>query len=140
NYTGPSTYVLAIKYNDYAGIAGGNGDNRVAIVDPNVTQADPITPSVQAMRELRTLPGPTPDAAGGVKEWCINTAAVDPATRRVLSNSEDAYPCRWHPPSNPFSERIKMDTGVAESYTPTLIAPDGRVYSVNNATLFSAGQ
>jgi hypothetical protein len=140
NYAGPSTYLLAIKYNNYAGNAGGNGDNRVAVVDPNATQNDPITPAAQVMREVRTLPGPTADPGGGVSEWCINTAAVDPATNSVLVNSEDGFLYRWHLPSNTFSERIRMDNGIAEAYTPTLIAPDGRVYSVNNATLFSVGQ
>jgi hypothetical protein len=144
NYSGPSAYLLAIKYNNYAGVGTGNGDNRVAIVDPNVQTPDFITPSVAVMRVVSSLSGPTSDpgagVAGAVKEWCINTAAVDPATSSVLVNSEDGFLYRWHLPSNAFSERIRMDNGVAEAYTPTVIAPDGRVYSVNNATLFSVGQ
>jgi hypothetical protein len=140
SYAGPSTYLLAIKDNNYAGAGTGDGMNRVAIVDPGVAQADPITSSVQVMREVQTKLGPTADAGWGVKEWCINTAAVDPLTSSVLVNSEDGFLYRWHLPSNTFSERIQMNNGVAQSYTPTLIAPDGRVYSVNNATLFAIGR
>jgi hypothetical protein len=138
-YTGPSTYLLAIKYNNYLGAGTGDGMNKVAIVDPNVAQADTITPAVQVMREVLTKDGPTAEAGGGVREWCINTAAVDPLTSSVLANSEDGYLYRWHLPTNTFTERIRMNNGVGQAYTPTLIAPDGRVYSVNNATLFSIG-
>jgi len=139
-YTGTSSYLLALKYNNYFGIGTGNGDNRVALIDPASTQADPVTPGVLVMREVASLPGPTPDPGGGVKEWCINTAAVDPLTSSILVNSEDGRLYRWHLPSNTFSESIVMNNGVAESYTPTVIAPDGRVYSVNDATLFSIGR
>lgn len=139
-YSTTSTYLLALKYNNYYGIGSGNGDNRVAVIDPANTQADPVTPAVQVMREVISLSGPTADPGAGVKEWCINTAAVDPLTSSVLVNSEDGTLYRWHLPTNTFSERIQMNNGVAESYTPTIIAPDGRVYSVNNATLFSIGQ
>jgi hypothetical protein len=47
---------------------------------------------------------------------------------------------RWHLPSNSFSERITMNAGVAQSYTPTAIGPDGRIYAINNAYLHSIGQ
>ena len=40
SYTGPSTYLLAIKYNNYAGSGTGDGQNRMAIVDPSRSQAD----------------------------------------------------------------------------------------------------
>jgi len=139
-YTGTSTYLLAIKYNNYAGAGTGDGMNRLAIVDPGVGQPDSIS-GIPVMREVHTILGPTPDTGGGVKEWCINTAAVDPLTRSILVNSEDGKLYRWSL-SDPtrFSESIAMDNGVAEAYTPTVIAPDGRVYSVNNATLFSIGR
>jgi len=138
-YAGPSAYLLAIKYNNYIGVGTGDGRNRLAIVDPNATQADAIS-GAAVMREVLTIDGVTPDPDGGVKEWCINTAAVDPASRSILVNSEDGTLYRWDLPSNTFSERITMNNGVAESYTPTAIAPDGRIYSVNNATLFSVGR
>jgi hypothetical protein len=56
-----------------------------------------------------------------------------------LWNSEDGYLYRWHLPSNTLAERIRMNNGYAQAYTPTAIGPDGRVYAVNNARLFSIG-
>jgi hypothetical protein len=116
----------------------------MAVLYPNdQTQADAITASVTVMKEVITILGPTPDPAGptgSVKEWCVNTAAVDPFTSSALINSEDGVMYRWHLPSNSFSERIAMNAGVAQSYTPTVIGPDGRIYAINNATLHSIGQ
>src|SRR5262245_53069387 len=91
SYTGTSTYLLMTKYNNYFGISGGNGMNRLAILDPNATQTSAETgyPSQPIMKEALTVLGPTPDPSGGVREWCINSAAVDPATNSILANSED---------------------------------------------------
>ncbi len=139
-YTGPSSYLLALKYNSYGGIGLGDGQHRVAIVDPHDTQPDRFS-SATVMREVLTVLGPSPDPyyPGGRKEWCINTAAVDPLTSSVLMNSEDGALYRWHLPSNTLSERIGLNNGYAQSYTPTAIGADGRVYAVNNARLFSIG-
>ena len=139
-YGGSSSYLLALKYNSYGGIGSGDGQHRVAIVDPHDAQPDRFA-NVAVMREILTVLGPTADPAysGGRKEWCINTAAVDPLTASVLMNSEDGHLYRWHLPSNTLSERIRLDNGYAQSYTPTAIGPDGRVYAVNNARLFSIG-
>jgi hypothetical protein len=140
-YSGSSAYLVAAKYNNYGGAGSGDGKNRMAILDPNQTQADPIS-VVPVMREILTILGPTPDAGypGGVKEWCINTAAVDPLTRSVLVNSEDGILYRWDLATNRFTERITLNSGLAESYTPTAIGPDGVVYAINNAVLFAVGQ
>ena len=64
---------------------------------------------------------------------------MDPLTSSVLMNSEDGSLYRWHLPSNVLSERIGLNNGYAQSYTPTAIGADGRVYAVNNARLFSIG-
>lgn len=139
-YAGPSTYLLATKYNNYYG-AGGDGRNRVAVLDPNQTQPDAIV-DIAVMREVLSRFGPTPDPGtpAGVKEWCINTAAVDPLTRSILINNEDGMLYRWDLPSNQFVERIALTSGLAAAYTPTVIGPDGAVYAVNNAVLFSVGR
>lgn len=142
-YTGPSSYLLLTKYNNYAGAGSGDGKNRVAVLDPNQTQADPIAPGVMVMKEVLTQLGPTPEAGGppgSVREWCINTAAVDPSTRSVLINSEDGILYRWDLQADRFSEQVVLNSGVAQSYTPTTIGPDGRIYAVNNAILHSIGQ
>lgn len=139
-YGGPSSHLLMVKYNNYGGVGSGDGRHRVAILDPRQSQPDTYS-GATVMREILSREGVTPDPyyAGGVREWCINTAVVDPQTSSVLMNSEDGYLYRWHLPTNSFSERLQMNNGYAQSYTPTLIGPDGRVYSVNNARLFSVG-
>jgi hypothetical protein len=142
SYAGPSPYLLVIKDNNYGG-AGGDGRNRMAVVDPGQTQPDAYSATpVLVMKEILTVLGPTSDPGwpGGVKEWCVNTVAVDPATSSVLVNSEDGRLYRWHLPTNAFTEAITLTGGIAESYTPTAIGPDGRVYAVNDATLYSVGR
>ena len=138
SYIGGSAYLLMSKYNNYEGAGSGDGLNRVAVLDPNATQADPIS-GVQIMKEVLTILGPTFESgtSGPVKEWCINTAAVDPLTQSILVNSEDGFLYRWSMTSNTFSQRIQLTSGIAESYTPTAIGADGAVYAVNNAVLFS---
>lgn len=139
-YSGGSAYLLMSKYNDYAGVGTGRGDNRIALLDPNATQADPVTPAVTVMREVLTIAGPTADgAAPAVKEWCINTAAVDPARKSILANSEDGWLYRWDLATNSFTQKVPLTNGIAESYTPTAIGADGKVYAINNAALFAVG-
>lgn len=141
-YTGPSSYLLCCKYNSYGGTGpAGDGRHRVAILDPGQGQVDAPFSGATVMREIISILGITPDPnwPGGVKEWCINTAAVDPFTRSVLMNSEDGVLYRWHLPTNSFTESLPLNNGYAQSYTPTAIGPDGRVYTVNNARLFSVG-
>jgi hypothetical protein len=140
SYAGPSTYLLASKYNNYGGVGSGDGRNRIAVLDPNQTQPDAIA-GIPVMREILVKLGPTPDPGwpGGVKEWCINTAAVDPVCNSILVISEDGKLYRWHLPSDQFVESIVLTSGIAESYTPTALGPDGAVYAINNAVLFSIG-
>jgi len=139
SYTGASPYLLMTKYNDYAD-GGGSGQNRIAILDPNATETDPVT-GAAVMKEILTILGTTPNnTLPGVKEWCINSAAVDPATSSVLAGSEDGKLYRWDLRSNTFSQTIVLTPGIGEAYTPTLIGPDGTVYAINNATLFVIGQ
>ena len=143
SYHGMSTYLLMTKYNNYAGL-GGDGVNKIAILDPNATEIDPVT-GTTVMNEVLTIAGPTPDPEfiahypNAVREWCINTAVVDPATDSVLANSEDGKLYRWNLASNTFTEVVTLTAGVGEAYTPTLIGVDGLVYAINNATLFAIG-
>lgn len=142
SYTGPSSYLLATKYNNYGGAGSGDGKNRVAVLDPAQSQPDAVWVDQPVMREVMSMLGPTadPNYPGGVKEWCINTAAVDPLTKSLLINSEDGRLYRWDLAAGAFTQNIVLNSGVAQSYTPTLIGPDGRVYAVNNAMLFSVGR
>jgi hypothetical protein len=143
SYKGTSFYLLMTKYNNYGGL-GGDGVNKIAILDPNATQTDQRT-GVTVMKEVETIAGPTPDPAfrpglpNAVREWCINTAAVDPATDSVFANSEDGKLYRWNLTTNTFTEVVTLTSGLGEAYTPTVIGTDGTVYAVNNATLFAVG-
>jgi hypothetical protein len=141
SYVGTSTYLLAVKYNNYAGSGTGDGLNRMAVLDPNKAQNDPIS-GFPTMAEVLTVLAPTPDPEhpGGVKEWCVNTAVVDPQTRAILVNNEDGKIYRWDLVSNSLTEQIRFNNGLGESYTPKAIGPDGVVYAINNAMLFAVGR
>ncbi len=143
SYKGSSQYLLMTKYNNYAG-AGGDGHNRIAILDPNATENDPILPNTKVMKEVITILGVTPDPEfpqdpGAVREWCINTAAIDPFTKSILANSEDGKLYRWDLTTNTFTQVIKLSTGVGEAYTPTVIGADGTAYAINDAILDAIG-
>ncbi len=139
SYAGASTYLLAQKYNNYRGAGTGDGLNRMAVLDPGETQADPITPSVQVMREVMTILGPTLDAGSATarREWCINTMAADPQRRSILANNEDGVMYRWDLETNTLSQSVRLNSGLGQAYTPTLVSADGAVYAISNATLYS---
>ncbi|HWK35785.1 MAG TPA: hypothetical protein VNR91_05955, partial [Sphingomonas sp.] len=139
SYTGGSTYLLAQKYNNYNGVGTGDGQNRLAVVDPGASQPDPIVPAVQVMREVLTIVGPTPDGNSPTarREWCINTMAADPIRRSILANNEDGILYRWDLATNMLSQSQRLNTGLGQAYTPTLIGADGGVYAISNATLYA---
>lgn len=145
SYHGTSSYLLMTKYNNYASINTGDGHNRVAILDPNAAENDPVIPTTQVMQEVITQLGVTPDPnfpdlPGAVREWCINTAAVDPIAKSVIVNSEDGKLYRWDLTSNTLSQVIKLSGGIGEAYTPTIIGADGTVYAINDAMLDAIGK
>ena len=138
SYTGSSSYLLMTKYNNYADIGTGNGENKIAILDPDATETDPIT-GATVMNEVLTILGPTPSSPEGVKEWCINSAAVDIPGKSVMANSEDGNLYRWDLTTNTLSQKVALTAGIGEAYTPTVIAVDGTVYAINDAILFAIG-
>lgn len=139
SYGGTSAYLLALKYNNYEGTGTGDGLNRLAILDPKASQADPITPSVTVMREVFTILGPTFDAGSTTarREWCINTMAADPARKSILANNEDGVMYRWDLTNNTLSQALRLNSGLGQAYTPTLVGADGAVYAISNATLYA---
>jgi hypothetical protein len=141
-YSGGSPYLVMTKYNNYGRTGSGDSKNRVAVLDPGASQPDFIAPAVPVMKEVLTILGstPDPDYPGGVAEWCINTAAVDPFTKSILVNSEDGWLYRWDMATNTLSQKVRLSSGLGESYTPTAIGADGTVYAINNAVLFAVGK
>jgi hypothetical protein len=142
DYAGASPYLLMCKYNNYGGV-GGDGINKIAVLDPHDSMIDPIT-GATVMKEIHTIAGQTPDGEfpglpGAVREWCINSAAVDPATKSILANCEDGKLYRWDMTTHAFSQIITLTPGIGEAYTPTVVGVDGTVYAINNATLFAVG-
>jgi hypothetical protein len=97
---------------------------------------------VTVMKEVQTVLGITPDPnyPGGVMEWCINTAAVDPFSKSILVNAEDGWLYRWDMATNTLSQKVRLTSGLGESYTPTAVGADGTVYAINNAVLFAVGK
>ena len=142
-YHGTSPYLLVSKYNNYLGIGPhGDGRNRVAVLDPRVSQKDPYA-DARVMKAVQTVLSPvhvpqTP--AGSRYEWCINSAVVAPADHSVIVNSEAGILYRWDLARNTLAEEIRLNPPRPEAYTPTLIGPDGTVYAINNATLYAIGR
>jgi hypothetical protein len=140
-YGGASSYLIMTKYNNYARAGSGDSQNKLAVLDPGAQQTDFISGKV-VMKEVLTVLGLTrdPNFPGGVVEWCINTAAVDPFTRSIIANSEDGLLYRWDMATNTLTQKIRLTSGLGESYTPTAVGPDGTVYAINNAVLFAVGK
>jgi hypothetical protein len=143
SYAGGSTYLLMTKYNNYIGFGNGDGHNLIAILDPSAGQTDSYsTAPVTVMKEVMTIAGPTPfphGQPGQTYEWCIDSAAVDPATHSVFANSEDGHLYRWDLTTNTISQRLLLNAPRPEAYTPTVVGVDGTVYAINNATFYAIG-
>jgi hypothetical protein len=148
SYHGTSSYLLMCKYNDYGSSGlGGTGINKIAVIDPQATQADFVLPGVSVMKEILTIAGPTPDPTtrdsahpNAVREWCINSAAVDPFTKCIIANCEDGWVYRWDMTTNTLTDKLQITAGVGEAYTPTVIGPDGTVYAINNGRFWAIGK
>lgn len=150
SYTGTSSYLLFTKYNNYANAGGdsANGVNRIALLDPNATEVDAHSSSngMLIMREVLTVIGPTADVENrssslpfAVREWCINTPAVNPATNSVFVPSEDGHLYRWNLVNNSLDQFLQLNAGIGEPYVPTVIGPDGTVFTLNGGTMSALG-
>jgi hypothetical protein len=145
-YTGGSLYLIFAKYNNYA-FADGNGVNKITLLDPNSTQLDPHSSAsgLVEMREVYTVNAPTPDSQGAsfplaVREWCINAPAVNPATNSIFAPCEDGRIYRWDLTTNTLVQTVVLTPGFGEPYIPTVIGPDGTVFTLNGGTLFALGR
>ncbi len=145
-YTGTSTYLIFSKYNNYY-YGDGDGSNKIAILDPNDTEVDTHASAGGQLIMKRVLDklGPTPDyqfpgVPTAVREWCINSAAVDPATNSVLVNNEDGKYYRWYLPTNTLTESYQLTVGIGQPYTMTVIAMDGTMFGIADGILFAVGR
>ena len=147
SYTGTSPFLIATKYNYYAGYDNGNGVNKIAILDPYATMPDPNQGDSQAlvMKEIMTATSPTEDSGNigsypdATREWCTNGTVVDPATDSIFINNEDGYDYRWNLGTNTLTQAVDLTPGYGEPYTPTSIGPNGVVYALNGGTIFALG-
>src|SRR5262249_23445702 len=129
-------------------IGDGDGVNKVALLDPNATQLDPhpAPNNIIEMRQVLTVTGPTPDAEAppgdfpnAVREWCINTAAVNPGTNTIFFDSGDGQLSRWNLISTSLAQSVVLTPGIGEPYVPSVVGPDGTVYTLNGGTMFAIG-
>lgn len=141
-YHGSSPYLLFTKYNNYADSGDPtSGNNRIAILDPFDHRTDPVS-GVETMKVIAAKLGPTHDPrfSGDERmEWCISVGVVDIPGKCLLANSEDGMVYRWDLVKNRLTESLRITPGLGQAYTVTLIGPDGKVYAINNATLFAIG-
>ena len=108
SYSGSSSYLVLTKYNNYAESGTGDGENKLAVLDPNATEPDPISGNT-VMKEVITVLGPTPnDGLPGVHEWCINSAAIDQINKCAVVNSEDGNAYRWDFTTNTLSAPLNL--------------------------------
>ncbi len=142
SYSGTSSYLIATKYNNYVE-GGGDGNNRIGVLDPNATEVDPVT-GATVMNEVMTLSGPKhdprfPNIPTAVYEWCVDTIAVDPGTDSLILNSEDGNMYRWNLGLNQITQSITLTGGIGEAYTPTVVGVNGTIYGMSNARLYAVG-
>ncbi len=148
SYTGSSPYLILSKYNDYADFNNSDpnaiGDNKVALLDPTTANSTDRQTGIAVMTVVEAVLGVTPDYDWGsppigVREWCINSAAVDVNKHSAIINSEDGHVYRWDFYTNTLTEHHLLEPATGEAYTSTAIGPDGTIYAINNSVLFALG-
>ena len=93
SYTGTSSYLVLTKYNDYSdpGI-GGTGQNKVAILDPNATEPDPITPNILVMQEVISVVGADQEHRSGRGPGVVHQFGRDRFGQPVRGDQQRGWP------------------------------------------------
>jgi hypothetical protein len=73
------------------------------------------------------------------REWCINTAVVDPATKSILANSEDGQLYRSDLTCEHLDRVRHADGGNWRGLHADDHGCRRTVYAINNAILFAVG-
>jgi uncharacterized repeat protein (TIGR01451 family) len=55
------------------------------------------------------------------------------------SNSEDGHIYRWNLLTNVIDQAVSLSPGIGQPYVPTVIGPDGTLYTLNGGNLFAVG-
>ena len=144
-YKGSSPYLLVSKANNYRGMGTGDGQNRMAVLDPNGAVPDMITPAVATMRTVETVLGPTavPGQGGATYAWSVSAAAVasgvSQAGGSAVITSDDGRLYRWNLAPNTLDPGLVLAAPGTQAYSPSVIQPDGSVLAIASGTLFSVG-
>jgi hypothetical protein len=149
-YTGNSSYLLFCRYNNFylnqPYDDGGDGINKVAILDPNdETQIDwhPSQAGMVEMREVLTAIGCTPDSGNpSIKNasmyWTVTSSAVNPSTSSIFFTSLDGNAYRWDLDQNSLGQVLTMTNANVDFLSmPTCIGPLGTIYAMSGNTLFA---
>src|SRR5439155_11732520 len=63
----------------------------------------------------------------------------NPITNSVFVPSEDGRIYRWNLATNSLEQTDVLTGGIGEAYVPTVIGPDGTIYTLNGAMLYALG-
>lgn len=152
SYTGAASYLILSKYNNYH-VGTGDGRNHLAVLDPTASGSTDRQSGIPVMTEIKLVTGvscdaeyyactattDTSDPSVPVREWCINAAAVDPANKCAVVNSEDGHAYKWDFVTNTLQQSTYLQPATGEAYTCTVVGPDGTSYAINNGVLHAIG-